>query len=567
MAETAPLKILIAEDNDSDRLILQTIIRKQGHEVVTARDGEEAVAAFGRERPQLVLLDALMPHMDGMEAAQHIKQLAGEALVPIIFLTSLSDAEALAKCLEAGGDDFLSKPYNRIILEAKIKAFNRMRLMHETVQEQRDLIQERNRQLLHEQQLARGVFDNIAHSGCLNAENIRYLISPMSIFNGDVLFASPKPSGGLHLFLGDFTGHGLPAAIGAMPLAEIFYGMTAKGFGIADILHEANQKLQRILPTGLFCCGAMVDVNLHTRQVEVWNGGLPDGCLVRLDGTWEPLKSRHLPLGVVGPERFSAACERYTLEQGERVLFCSDGILEARDATGEMFGEARFQAVLDRCEKPAEVFDTLTGAVQSFVGKHDSEDDLTVVEVAVVPEETLEEARQPTKEVIAGPRDWQLTYELTGETLREFNPIPLLLQICMDVPGLRVHSGTVYTILTELFSNALEHGILGLPSNWKDSPEGFSRYYGERERRLRQLVGHYLRFELSHKPTTEGGILVVTVEDSGSGFDYTGKKEEATDTMRLSGRGIGLLKALCHSVQWEGSGNRATAEYHWAHAE
>ena len=90
-----------------------------------------------------------MPRKDGFEAARLIKQSAGEQLIPIIFLTSLSDAESLAKCLEAGGDDFLSKPYNPVILKAKINAFNRTRHMHMTLQQQRDQIVDHNRHMLH----------------------------------------------------------------------------------------------------------------------------------------------------------------------------------------------------------------------------------------------------------------------------------------------------------------------------------------------------------------------------------------------------------------------------------
>ena len=93
----ARLTILIAEDSPADRMLLSTIVSRQGHLVPTASNGLEAVGMFGQERPQLVLMDALMPVMDGFEAARRIKDLAGEALVPIIFLTSLSESEALAR--------------------------------------------------------------------------------------------------------------------------------------------------------------------------------------------------------------------------------------------------------------------------------------------------------------------------------------------------------------------------------------------------------------------------------------------------------------------------------------
>src|SRR5690606_2431138 len=246
MTQQRPLTILVADDTDTDRLILETIVRKEGHRIISAKDGIEAVAAYAQERPDIVLMDALMPRLDGFGAARQIKASAGEELVPIIFLTSLNDTESLVQCLDAGGDDFLSKPYNRVILQAKIKSFNRMRKMHATMIKQRDQIARHNELFLQEQAVAKQVFDNVAHSGCLNASNVRYDLSSLAVFNGDVMVAAMRPSGSMMLLLGDFTGHGLPAAIGAMPLASTFYGMVHKGFSMTDVLRELNRKLKLI---------------------------------------------------------------------------------------------------------------------------------------------------------------------------------------------------------------------------------------------------------------------------------------------------------------------------------
>ncbi|WP_162874690.1 response regulator, partial [Pseudomonas viridiflava] len=122
-----------------------------------AANGLEAVAIFSTERPHLILMDAMMPLMDGFEAARRIKLMAGESLVPIIFLTSLTEGEALARCLDAGGDDFVSKPYNTQVLAAKINAMNRLRLLQETVLQQRDLISTHHEYLLNEQRVAKAV--------------------------------------------------------------------------------------------------------------------------------------------------------------------------------------------------------------------------------------------------------------------------------------------------------------------------------------------------------------------------------------------------------------------------
>ncbi len=124
-SEDEPLTVLIAEDGAADRLLLSSIVRRQGHAVLTASNGAEAVEVFQTRRPQLVLMDALMPVMDGFEAARRIKQLAGESLVPIIFLTSLTESSALVRCLEAGGDDFLAKFWQSLTTRSSLRPRSR----------------------------------------------------------------------------------------------------------------------------------------------------------------------------------------------------------------------------------------------------------------------------------------------------------------------------------------------------------------------------------------------------------------------------------------------------------
>ena len=364
------LTVLIAEDGAADRLLLARIVSKQGHDVLTAENGEQAVALFAQQRPQLVLLDALMPVMDGFEAARQIKALAGEALVPIIFLTSLSEEEALVQCLEAGGDDFLAKPYRPVILAAKIKAMDRLRRLQATVLEQRDQIARHHHHLLNEQRVAKAVFDKVAHAGCLSAPNIRYLQSPYALFNGDLLLAAYTPCGDMHVLLGDFTGHGLPAAVGAMPLAEIFYGMTAKGYGLAQTLREMNAKLKRILPVDMFCCALMLNLSLQRRMVEFWNGGMPDAYLLSATGDADPLPmvSRHLPLGVLAAERFDDSTQVLPLALGERLLLLSDGVVDTSDDNDQLFGVERLLQVLGNNHQPELLFAEVQQALDAFVG-------------------------------------------------------------------------------------------------------------------------------------------------------------------------------------------------------
>lgn len=562
------LRLLIADDSNTDRLILQAILSRQGHEVRAASDGQEALELYKAWQPDMVLLDVMMPRLDGVEAARRIKELAGERLVPVIFLTSLSDSGSLAQCLESGGDDFLPKPYNPVIIQAKLGAFDRMRRMHETLTRQRDLIRERNEQLLAEQVTARRVFDNIAHTGCLDVANIRYHASPLSVFNGDILFACPRPAGGMHLLVGDFTGHGLPAAIGALPVAEIFYGMTSKGFSGSDVLRELNQKLVRILPTGMFCCACFVEVDFREGHIRVWNGGLPDGFILRADGRREALPSTSLPLGVLAPERFATPMDEHTVFPGDQLLLLTDGVLEAGNPEGEWFGEAGLARALDECPRGCSPTDFLVEQVRSFSGRSEETDDLTILTLEISADDPV--ASRPPKashSALTGPASWCCSYQVEGKTLAGFSPLPLLLHVCMAVAGLRQHSGPIYTILSELYTNALEHGVLELPSSWKDGPEGFNRYYAERQKRLEGVKDdQFIRFDLEHRMFPSGGRLVIRCEDSGKGFDLhpsPGPALTSGSERQLSGRGIPLIRQMSSGLTYNKQGNCAEVVYDW----
>jgi CheY-like chemotaxis protein len=557
------LTILIAEDSAADRMLLSSIVRRQGHEVLTAANGAEAVEAFRQQRPQLVLMDAMMPVMDGFEAAQQIKALAGETLVPIIFLTSLSESEALARCLEAGGDDFLAKPYNQVILAAKIKAMDRLRRLQATVLEQRDQIARHHEYLLNEQRVAKAVFDKVAHSGCLNAANIRYLQSPYALFNGDLLLAAYTPAGDMHVLLGDFTGHGLPAAVGAMPLAEVFYGMTAKGYGLSETLREMNAKLKRILPVDMFCCATMLCLSFQRRSVEVWNGGMPDGYLHSIaSGERTPITARHLPLGVLSAQTFDDRTEVLPMAVGDRIFLLSDGVIDTCDANEQLFGVQRLQQVFAANREPDALFEEIGQALRDFGGE--TRDDVSMVEISllessqlIAPVPVYSDSGQSC------PLDWSVSFEFRAATLKRFNPLPYLLQLLLEVHGLRAQSGALYSVLAELYSNALEHGVLGLDSSLKRDVSGFTRYYQQRNTRLDELRDGFVRVHLQITPQGDGGCLVIRVEDSGKGFDVERVLDRPIDPVRLSGRGVSLIRQLGRNASWSDDGRSARVEFFW----
>jgi len=232
----------------------------------------------------MILMDVMMPVMDGYEATKIIKELS-ENFIPIIFLTAMTDDKALSKCVEVGGDDFLTKPYSRVILNAKIEALTRVSILYNTVYEQKGELEAHNIQQMQEQKVARNVFNSIMHKGCLEHDDIFHVhLSPVSLFNGDVILAAVKPSGGLNILFGDFTGHGLGAALGALPLSEIFYTMTSKNYGIEKICEEINQKLKQQLPVGMFLAACVLELELTNNVVKIWNGAIPGAYILRKSG-------------------------------------------------------------------------------------------------------------------------------------------------------------------------------------------------------------------------------------------------------------------------------------------
>jgi anti-sigma regulatory factor (Ser/Thr protein kinase) len=133
----------------------------------------------------------------------------------------------------------------------------------------------------------------------------------------------------------------------------------------------------------------------------------------------------------------------------------------------------------------------------------------------------------------------------------------------MDIQGIYNHRSRVYTILAELFANALDHGLLGLDSVLKHSPQGFSAYYAAREKALAALQEGSICIALTHTPLERGGKLVIRVVDSGSGFEHRCDVAALATNTTYSGRGIPLLRSLCDEITYHGAGNDVEAVYVW----
>src|SRR5437667_11542156 len=129
-----PPRILIVDDTPANVHILQARLSANGYDIVTATDGEAALAAVRESEPDLILLDVMMPKMDGLEVCRRLRADASLPFTPIILVTAKTDPKDIVAGLEAGGDEYLTKPVDQAALVARAKSMLRIKNLHDTLQ-------------------------------------------------------------------------------------------------------------------------------------------------------------------------------------------------------------------------------------------------------------------------------------------------------------------------------------------------------------------------------------------------------------------------------------------------
>ncbi len=421
------MRILVVDDDPLRQHFLAYLLPALGHVPERAWNGAEAVTACsGPTWPDLILMDVCMPVMDGYESTRRIRDLGPQGeRVPILFLTSMQEEADLARCLECGGDDFLSLPIRKEILRAKLDALERGRhLVRRAEQLERTLGGLQGR-IDGELEMAQVLYRNLTEASAIGeVTNLRWLSSPMALFNGDFLLRARSPQGGLRLLLGDFSGHGLAGAIGTAPVAEVFHAMTMRGFAIPALVDELSRKLSRLLPTGCFVACALADIEPSAHQLRIWNGGLPDLLLRRAGGALETIQSNSPPVGMFKPSLRDLQLQIFPMEEGDALYLYSDGLAECQNLSGEFFGDR-----LERLVRSGAGFHGILHDVNEFRGGQDVTDDLTLAEVIFPPR------------VAPGSRDRDslessLQIEFGIESLRHADPVPGLLEHLRPLQGI-----------------------------------------------------------------------------------------------------------------------------------
>lgn len=372
------MKILLVDHDDRHLSFLVRVLEKDGYELLTASSGATAVDVYARHAPDLALIAVDLGDLDGYHCARNLLSLAGERFVSLILMGSAGEPQALANFFRSGATDFLDYPVNPLALRAKLHG---QRQIHNLVLRNEQL-QERSG---YEVMLAKHMFDVVVSRSPTGHDWLRQWSVSAGHFSGDMLIHAQGPAGQLYVLLADMTGHGLTAAIGALPTADIFYAMAAKGLPLAEIAAEINRKLHRILPVGHFCAATLLCLDPRQRHAEVWQGGQPPLWLWRHgEPEAQSVDSRHLPLGVLGERDFDASTLFRPLLPEQHLIVFSDGLPEATNANGQMFGLAGIATAMRAADAGnGGLLQAIRGGLVSFLDGLDPHDDVSLLTIDV----------------------------------------------------------------------------------------------------------------------------------------------------------------------------------------
>lgn len=559
------MKILIADDHSYNRDLLRFILEDEGHQCVEAENGRIAIEIFRNELDvALVLMDINMPEMDGIVATENICKIRGDRYVTIIFVTALDNPEVLVQCLDAGGDDFVPKPINENVLLSKVNAHARNQVIYNNLSKAHAELKLHHQAIAREHSIVEHVFTNGLDRLDTRCENLLTYTSPMSMFNGDLVLSAPSPSGGQYVLVGDFTGHGLSAAVGSLPVMSVFFSHVPKQASVSELAIEINQQLHRLLPLGMFFCATLMHVEKCGTRISLWSGGMNDTLLIDPDGaTIRALSGDHMPLGILNEHEFDSSIQLHDVAEGSRLIIYTDGVNEAKNQDGMEFGEERIVSLLKSSK--SNFVQEIIRAVREFRGDEQQDDDISAIEFLCVPCVHNDKINGEVVDVAADYHaaecfPWRLNLTLNSTDLKRTDIVQQSVSFLSAIKGVELHQHKLFVIMSELFNNALEHGVLRLESSIKDTADGFERYYQLREERLNSIVDQSIGIELEYIRGSPNRIRLV-ITDSGDGFDFQKKQNELEANENSHGRGLNLLSTLCAHLEYSNGGKTVTAYY------
>lgn len=406
------MKILIAEDEPVSRRALVLTLESWGYDVLQAADGVKAKELLEGEPVSMILTDWMMPRMDGLELCRQVREMPSARYAYIILLTTRSDKESLVEGMEAGADDFVTKPFEQEELRARIRAGQRILDLQDELQarigqlaELNKAIEESNQRMKEDLEAAAETQRSLlpAHLPQLSGVNFSWEYRPCSELGGDCLNVFQFDQRYIVLYVLDVSGHGVPAALLSVTLSRILSQqlaapsiMTRTVDGIStpqlvppvEVAEYFNRKFPLDLETGQYFTLIYGILDSETGEFRYVTAGHPGPVYMPHNNFPKILEGYGSPIGFCDNPEYEQ--HAVTLLPGDRLYLFTDGITEAANAENEQFGDHRLcKAIEQTRNRPlADGLSNLLESVESWCGKSDLHDDVAVLAVEMAAKAT-----------------------------------------------------------------------------------------------------------------------------------------------------------------------------------
>jgi sigma-B regulation protein RsbU (phosphoserine phosphatase) len=380
-------RILVVDDNDDNRYTLTLYLDLEGYtNVETAQDGEEAIARLKASDFDLVLLDVMMPKVDGYQVLAWIKDQTRLRDLPVIMISALNEMNSVVRCVELGAVDYLLKPFNPVLLKARLgTTLEKKRL--------RDEVDAHLARLEQELEAARRlqmtmVPQSFPEPSAAFPLELHASMEPAREVGGDLYDFFPTEDGMLCFLIGDVSGKGMPAALFMARTksliritTELMRSRHGSSAGPAEIVARVNRELCQDNNDLMFVTLFFAMIAPGSGELEFCNAG--HNPPYRLNGrTVEPIEgAKGIILGVRPDAVYATG--RLSLAPGDCVYLFTDGVTEAADPHDDLFSEQRLESVLRAGAgvSAADIVKSVAEAVRDFVGTALPSDDITMLAV------------------------------------------------------------------------------------------------------------------------------------------------------------------------------------------
>jgi sigma-B regulation protein RsbU (phosphoserine phosphatase) len=383
MKQLSDCRVLIVDDAKANLDILVEGL-KADHKLSLALNGEMALQAAARTPPDLVLLDIMMPGMDGYEVCRRLRAMPETAEVPIMFLSSLEEVQNKTRGFEVGANDYLTKPFDMLEVKARVRSLLKAKAYSDAVKEQ----------LAAELRVAREIqMGMLPHdfSEFEKAYGVSFgaVLEPAREVGGDLYGVCAAGPERLVVFLGDVSGKGIPASMFMVRAVSLARLMAREVADPERILVRLNEELSADNPSYMFVTFLFAVFEPATRRLTLANGGHCYPLLLPAEGSprWL-LKTMGTALGFESGVPFE--CAEVTLQPGDAVVFYTDGVTEAFNAKRECYGSDRLlaDAAVLAGQAPSAISAGLLAKVREFAAGAPQSDDIAILTFKVHQERT-----------------------------------------------------------------------------------------------------------------------------------------------------------------------------------